>query len=77
MWPGKMSAGFVIRYVLSEFSSVAESNFYVNLKFLDVQRQELVFFFNVSIFYYNQMNNSLCLFHRTFTSKGRVLNSHR
>jgi hypothetical protein len=42
MWRGKISAGLVIRYVLSEFSSVAESIFYVNLKFLDVQRQEVM-----------------------------------
>jgi hypothetical protein len=42
MWPDKISAGLVIRYVLSEFSAVVESIVYVNVKFLDVQRQEVI-----------------------------------
>lgn len=42
MWPDKISAGLVIGYVLSEFSSVVESIFYVNLEFLDVQKQEVI-----------------------------------
>jgi hypothetical protein len=51
MWPGKIFAGLVIRYVLSEFSSVVESIFYVNLKFLDVQGQEVVCSFLMSVIF--------------------------
>jgi len=51
MWPGKISAVFVIRYVLSEFSSVAESILYMNPKFLDVQRQEVTYSFLMSVIF--------------------------
>jgi len=51
MWPDKISAGLVIRYVLSEFSSVVESIFYVNLEYLDVQRQEVICSFLLSVIF--------------------------
>jgi len=51
IWPGKISAGLLIRHVLSEFSSVAESIFHVNLKCLDVQRQEVMCSFLMSVFF--------------------------
>lgn len=51
VWPGKISAILVIRYVLSVFSSVVESIIYVNLKFLDVQRQEVMCSFLMSVIF--------------------------
>lgn len=50
-WPGKIFAVFVNGYVLSEFSSVVESILYVNLNFLDVQRQEVICSFVMSIIF--------------------------